>query len=504
MKKLSLLFIATCFLTISCTEKITQKPPNVIYILADDLGYGDVSANNPEGKIITPNIDALATEGIRFTDAHSGSAVCTPTRYGIMTGRYSWRGVLKKGVTWSYDSSIVEPDRLTVADMFQQNGYKTACIGKWHLGLNWSKEDTLDYPVDFRKPVGKSPNTNGFDYSYIIPASLDIPPYVYVENGSVTEQPNRQTIDESEFGWWRLGPTGSDFVHENVLQRFADKAVEFINQQNDEPFFVYMPLAAPHTPILPSQKWKGKSGLNEYADFVLMVDDVVGQVRNALKAKGLDENTLIVFTSDNGCAPYADVKGLEAKGHFPSGPFRGYKADVFEGGHRVPFVMKWANGIPAGSVSDETICLTDFMQTAASILGVNLPETAAEDSYDLSKIWKNELTESTSLREVTIHHSVNGTFAIRQGDWKLILAPHSGGWSEPRPEKMRGETGVQLYNLKTDIAEKSNVAEQNPDIVDGLKNALRANIEAGRSTPGAKQAYVNPEGWEVQNLLLRK
>lgn len=501
MKNLSLLFLTLSLFTLSCKEKEAERKPNVIYILADDLGFGDVSANNPEGKIKTPNIDALAADGMRFTDAHSGSAVCTPTRYGIMTGRYSWRGVLKKGVTWSYDSSIVETDRLTVADLFQQNGYKTACVGKWHLGLNWSKEDTTKYPVDFTSPVDKSPNTNGFDYSYVIPASLDIPPYVYVENGSVTAQPNRQTIDESEFGWWRLGPTGSDFAHENVLQRFADKTIEFINQQTDEPFFVYMPLAAPHTPILPSEKFRGKSGVNEYGDFVLMVDDVVGQVRNALKAKGLDENTLIVFTSDNGCAPYAGTPDMEAKGHFASGPFRGYKADIFEGGHRVPFIVKWAKEIKPNSVSDETICLTDFMQTAASILGVELPETAAEDSYDLSKIWKGELTENASLREVTIHHSVNGTFAIRQGDWKLILSPDSGGWSQPTPKSMEGKTGVQLYNLVTDIGEQDNVAEQNPEIVNQLKTALKTNIEAGRSTPGAKQAYVNPVDWNILEKL---
>ncbi len=501
MKNLLILVFALVAVNLNWKEKSTQQRPNVIYILADDLGYGDVSVNNLEGKIKTPNIDALAAEGMRFTDAHSGSAVCTPTRYGILTGRYSWRGILKKGVTWSYDSSIVETDRLTVADLFQQNGYKTACVGKWHLGLNWSREDTTDYPVDFRKAVGKSPNTNGFDYSYIIPASLDIPPYVYLENGTIVNQPNRLTEDKSTFGWWRLGPTGSDFTHENVLQRFADKTIEFIKQQTGEPFFVYMPLAAPHTPILPSEKWKGKSGLNDYADFVLMVDDVVGQVRNALKAKGLDENTLIVFTSDNGCAPYTDVKGLEEKGHFPSGQHRGYKADIFEGGHRVPFIVKWTKEIKPNSVSDETICLTDFMRTAASILGIDLPETAAEDSYDLSKIWKGEVAESTSLREVTIHHSVNGTFAIRKGDWKLILSPDSGGWSEPRPEKMKGQTGVQLYNLKTDIAEQNNVAEENPEVVTQLKKALKNNIEAGRSTPGAKQAYVKSEGWEILRKL---
>lgn len=502
MKNLLFLVFALVVFCFSCKENSTQQRPNVIYILADDLGFGDVSANNPEGKIKTPNIDALAAAGMRFTDAHSGSAVCTPTRYGIMTGRYSWRGVLKKGVTWSYDSSIVETDRLTVADLFQQNGYKTACIGKWHLGLNWSREDTTDYPVDFTNSVGKSPNTNGFDYSYVIPASLDIPPYVYVENGSVTAQPNRMTEDTTKFGWWRLGPTGSDFTHQNVLQRFADKTIEYIEQQtNKQPFFLYLPLAAPHTPILPSEKWKGKSGLNDYADFVLMVDDVVGQLRNALKAKGLDENTLIVFTSDNGCAPYADVKGLEAKGHFPSGPFRGYKADIFEGGHRVPFIVKWAAEIKPNSVSDETVCLTDFMRTAASILGVDLPDNSAEDSYDLSKIWKDEVAENTSLRDVTIHHSVNGTFAVRQGDWKLILSPDSGGWSEPTPKSMVGKTGVQLYDLATDIGEKTNVSDQNPEVVNQLKAALKNNIEAGRSTPGAKQAYVKSEGWEILGKL---
>lgn len=501
MKNLLLVLVASSLFTVSCKEESDEQKPNVIYILADDLGYGDVSANNPDGKIKTPNIDALAAEGMRFTDAHSGSAVCTPTRYGIMTGRYSWRGVLKKGVTWSYDSSIVETDRLTVADLFQQNGYKTACVGKWHLGLNWSKEDTTKYPVDFTNPVGKSPNTNGFDYSYVIPASLDIPPYVYVENGSVTAQPNRMTEDTTKFGWWRLGPTGSDFIHDNVLQNFADKTVEFINQQTDEPFFIYMPLAAPHTPILPSEKFRGKSGLNEYGDFVLMVDDVIGQVRKALKEKGLDENTLIVFTSDNGCAPYADVKGLEEKGHFPSGEFRGYKADIFEGGHRVPFIVKWAKEIEPNSVSDETVSLTDFMQTAASILGVDLPETAEEDSYDLSKIWNGELVNDESLREVTIHHSVNGTFAIRQGDWKLILSPDSGGWSQPTPKSMEGKTGVQLYNLASDIGEKTNVAEQKPEIVEKLKTALKNNIEAGRSTPGAKQAYVNAAGWDILDKL---
>lgn len=497
MKNLLIYCSLICCVSFGCTQPSDPQKPNIIYILADDLGYGDVSANYPEGKIITPYIDELANTGIRFTDAHSGSAVCTPTRYGVLTGRYSWRGELKKGVTWSYDSSIIEPNRLTVADLLQQNGYKTACIGKWHLGLDWTKADTSKYPVDFTKSVGKGPNEFGFDYSYVIPASLDIPPYVYLENGSVTEQPNRETEDKSKFGWWRIGPTGSDFKHDNVLQNFAERAVSFINEDHEEPFFLYLPLAAPHTPILPSEKWKGKSGLNEYGDFVLMVDDVVGQISQALKAKGIHDNTMIVFTSDNGCAPYADVTDLEAKGHFASGPFRGYKADIYEGGHRVPFIVKWTAGISSGMVSDQTICLTDFMKTVASVLGINLPDDAAEDSYDLSKIWKNTITTNDPLRPFTINHSAIGTFAIREGDWKLILAPHSGGWSDPKPQSMADSSGVQLYNLTDDVGERNNLALKHPDIVLKLKAALKNNIEQGRSTEGEKQAYVNPSDWAI-------
>ncbi|AWV99349.1 sulfatase family protein [Arcticibacterium luteifluviistationis] len=486
-----LLFIGV--VTVSCKE---DRKPNVVYILADDLGIGDVSCYNPEAKFQTPNIDKLSQEGMRFTDAHSGSAVCTPTRYGILTGRYSWRGVMKKGVTWSYDSSIIEPNRVTVADMFQTNGYKTACIGKWHLGLNWAVDSSSKWPVDFTQKVRNSPNDYGFDYSYVIPASLDIPPYVYLENDEVTAQPDRETENKSKYGWWRLGPTGSDFSHEKVLSNFSSRAVDYINENKDEPFFLYLPLAAPHTPIIPDAKHKGKSEFSEYGDFVMMVDEVVGNVTAALKANGLDENTLIIFTSDNGCAPLAGVKDMEAKGHFSSMQYRGYKAEAYEGGHRIPFIARWANQIAPGSLSKSTICLTDFMATCAAILNIDLADDTAEDSYDLSPLL-SEVPFEGDFREATVHHAMDGSFAIRKGDWKLILTKGSGGWkTEENDLRIKNATHpFQLYNIKTDDKETENMVESNPEKAEELRLLMEKYILEGRSTPGEKQAYVKSENW---------
>jgi arylsulfatase A len=495
MFKRSLLFtfVVLGIISVSCSE---DRKPNIIYILTDDLGIGDVSSFNPEAKFQTPNIDKLSEEGMRFTDAHSGSAVCTPTRYGVLTGRYSWRSVIKKGVTWSYDSSIIEPERITVASMLQKNGYKTACIGKWHLGLNWGLDSTSKWPVDFTQKVAKGPNDFGFDYSYVIPASLDIPPYVYLENGAVTAQPDRETENTSEYGWWRLGPTGSDFKHENVLSEFSARAVKYINENKDVPFFMYLPLAAPHTPILPDVAHKGKSGLGEYGDFVMMVDEVVGNVTAALKANGLDENTLIIFTSDNGCAPYAGTKEMEAKGHFSSMQYRGYKAEIYEGGHRIPFIAKWTNQIIPGSRSDETICLTDFMATCAHILNIPLADNMAEDSYDLSPLLSG-IPSGKSFREATVHHAMDGSFAIRKDNWKLILTSGSGGWkSEANYLQMANATSpFQLYNLKTDERETKNVIEEYPERAEELRMLLKKYILDGRSTPGDKQAYVKVDSW---------
>jgi arylsulfatase A-like enzyme len=333
------------FLFPSCSQSDADNKPNIIYILADDLGYGDVSAMNPDAAWKTTHIDRIAEEGIRFTDAHTGSAVCTPTRYGVLTGRYSWRTSLKKGVLWSWDPPLIEQGETTVGSLLQEQGYTTACVGKWHLGLGWQYHAEDPDSVDFSKPVKGGPLTLGFDYFFGITASLDIPPYVYIENNLPTGVPVNYTLNTSEYGWWRKGLTGDDFEHEQVLPKLTDKAVAFIDghmkTNPEEPFFLYFPLPAPHTPILPTNEFQGKSGTNPYGDFMLQVDHTVGQILASLENHQISENTLIIFTSDNGCSPEANYSELARYGHNPSYRFRGHKADIFEGGHRVPFLARW-------------------------------------------------------------------------------------------------------------------------------------------------------------------
>jgi arylsulfatase A-like enzyme len=484
---------------ISCSRQ--AEHPNVIYILADDMGYGDVSALNADSKIITPNMDRLANEGMIFTDAHSGSAVCTPTRYGILTGRYSWRTRLKSGVTWSWDTALIENDRLTVAAMLKEKGYSTACIGKWHLGLGWTLDSTG--AGDFSKPLTTSPNDNGFDYSYIITASLDIPPYVYFENGEITALPDRMTEDKSKFGWWRLGHTGADFRHDDVLPNFTDRAVSWINEQaqaGEKPFFLYLPLAAPHTPILPTGEFKGISNTNPYGDFVVMVDHMIGRITDAVEKNGISDNTIIIISSDNGCSPQADYPQLAEMGHHPSYVYRGHKADIFEGGHRVPFIVRWPGRISPGSSSDQLICLTDLMATMAEITGYDIPDNAAEDSFSFLGSLTGDATGD--VRSSVVHHSVNGFFALRTGDWKLNVCAGSGGWSYPT-ENVAKELELpwfQLYNLNDDVNEQNNLAEQYPERVEEIKSLLMEIIENGRSTPGSRQINTPAQGWPQNKL----
>lgn len=320
-------------------SKTKQNAQNIIIILADKLGYGDVSFFNEDSKILTKNIDALANRGVSFTDAHSGSSVCTPTRYGLLTGRYAWRLTLKRGVTWSYDDHIIDSSRMTVASYLQAKGYNTACIGKWHLGIDWAR-DSLDSLI-FTEPITNGPNSLGFDYFQGIPASLDIPPYFYIENDRITAA-KIDTVPASPLPeFWRTGPIGNDFKHVEVLPRITEKAKEFIaeNALDKNPFLLYFPLPAPHTPILPTKAFEGKSNLTAYADFVLMVDDVVGQILNEIDNSGIRDNTIVIFTSDNGFAPYVDLQAHEDAGHYPSYIYRGYKSDIYEGGHRMPFIF---------------------------------------------------------------------------------------------------------------------------------------------------------------------
>ncbi|MFE5323043.1 arylsulfatase [Paenibacillus sp. NPDC056579] len=478
----------------SVTDK--KKQPNLIYILADDMGYGDISCLNENSKIKTPHLDQMGREGMICTDGHSSSAVCTPSRYSIMTGRYNWRSALKKGVTNGYSRPLIEEGRMTVASMLKQEGYHTSIVGKWHLGLEWTKNGEEPQDVDYSKPITNGPVTHGFDYYYGISASLDMPPYVYIENDRATSLPNRITRGEEEMAFWREGPTGEDFQHEEVLPRCTEKVLELIENAGDSPFFIYFPLPAPHTPILPSAEFEGKSGTNRYGDFVLMCDDVVGQIVRKLEERGLSDNTIVVFTSDNGCSPKANYPELAQLGHNPSYVFRGQKADIYEGGHRVPLLVKWPDRIKAGSVSSEPVCLVDLMATMADLLGVELPEHAGEDSISNAPVWLGEAITGP-LREAIVHHSIDGSFSIRKGDWKLELCPGSGGWSSPRPgQEPEGSPRIQLYDLSRDIGETENVYDRHPEVVKELTVLLSSYVRNGRSTRGAVRSNAGGAEWE--------
>ena len=498
-KRITYLMILALFLTEACQntadKQAESKPPNIVYVLADDLGYGDLQAFNPEGKISTPQLDQLAAEGMMFTDAHTSSSVCTPTRYGILTGRYNWRTHLKQGVLWGKSPALIDLDRETVPSLLKKAGYHTAFIGKWHLGWGWEM-DSLEN-IDFNKPISHSPNDLGFDYAYGHAASLDMPPYVYVENEMTTAIPTETTVNEDYQGFWREGLTAPDFVHEEVTPNFFDRSIRYIQERSaqDEPFFLYLALPSPHTPILPTGEWVGKSGLNPYGDFVMMVDDYMGQLNRAIKEAAIEENTLVIFTSDNGCSPRALFEELEAKGHDPSYHFRGHKADIYEGGHRVPFIAKWPASIKSGSSDSSTICTTDLMATCADLTSQSLAETAGVDSYSLMPLFKDKSEEYQ--RESTVHHSIDGEFAIRQDQWKLIMCAGSGGWSWPRKNDAAIDTlpDYQLYNLAEDIAEQGNLIDTNPQKAADLQQLLEQIIHNGRSTEGPAQSNDQVAEW---------
>ena len=479
--------------------------PNIVYLLCDDLGVGDLKAFNPESKIPTPAMDRLAAQGLRFTDAHSGSAVCTPTRYGIICGRYAWRTQLQKGVLGGLSPSLIAPNQSTVPKFLKENGYHSACIGKWHLGLDWKKHqgksvsdlaiETAEQTrsVDYSQPFEAGPLQAGFDEYFGISASLDMVPYVYLKDDAVTETPSidksfgmRSATDKSQT---RLGPGSPDFTAEDVLPRLTREAIAYLERRSadhrDQPFFLYVPFASPHTPIAPSKDWEGKSGLNPYADFVMQQDECIGRILNALERFNLDKETIVFFTSDNGCSPQADLPKLREMGHDPCRPFRGHKADIYEGGHRVPVIVRWPGVIAPNTTATQTVCLTDLFATVADSIGVPLPTDSAPDSFSWVPLFKNPA--APHVRNSTIHHSINGSFAIRKGRYKLCFCPDSGGWSDPKPKaKPNFEEGLQLFDLEQDLQETTNLANDFPELVKELSVEMEQCIEQGRSTPGAK------------------
>ncbi len=484
MNLLDVRYIAIALLTLVGNVGIWAADlPNVVYIICDDLGYGDVHCLAPKTCMIaTPGADALADQGMIFTDAHSGSSVCSPTRYGIMTGRYSWRTRLQQGVVTGYAPSLIDKNRPTVASFLKSQGYHTAIIGKWHLDFQYLNPDTRAayHEKDHKSPpvgavIPDGPTTRGFDYYHGFHHARNMESVI--ENDRVIER------DASI----------------NMLPRLTRKSVEYIESRagTNQPFFLYLPLGSPHTPIDPAPQWQGKSRLGKYGDFVMQSDNVVVEVCGALKKHQLENDTLVIFTSDNGCSKAARIKELADQGHLVSAHLRGSKADIWDGGHRIPFIVRWPGKVAAGSTSDQLICLTDLFATVAEIAGHEMPSGSGEDSVSFLPSLGGQPIVST--RAGVIHHSISGHFAYRSGKWKLALARGSGGWSSPKEnESDVNAPKAQLYDMDADIGETTNLYLQRPEIVDELLSKLTADVNSGRSTSGA------PSVNDIDSVILWK
>ena len=485
-----------------------QNLPNIVFIMADDMGYGDVGCYNPESKIPTPNMDQLAREGIRCTDAHSPSAVCTPTRYGVLTGRYCWRSRLKRGVLYGYEPPLIEADRLTVAGLLKDVGYNTACVGKWHLGLGFSTKPDYDFDfnaplpwsnagreleenIDFSAPLTGGPIDLGFDYFYGNSGCPTCqPPYGFIEDNRFVEIPSHYH-EIPEFTS-RPGMMTPDWEHKNADPIIAEKAVEYIETQveSDDPFFLYLTPSAPHEPcteeVVPEFA-RGQSDAGPRGDLVWLVDWMVGEVMKALDRTGKTDNTLIFVTSDNGALPGDRIQGDNSSmpyylyDHKSCGDWRGYKAHIWEGGHREPLIARWPGVIEANTETDGLICLTDLMATCAAIVGTDVPIDAGQDSCNILPNLLGKHPEE-SIRQAIVHHSSNGVFSIRHNEWKLILETQgSGGWPPPRGEGPKPGTPGQLYHIFDDPGETDNLWETHPTKVEELTSLLERFHQQGHS-----------------------
>lgn len=468
-----------------------SRPPNVVLILADDFGVGDIQAHYPANKVPTPALDRLVREGRTFTDAHSPSAVCTPSRYGLLTGRYSWRTRLQEWVLAVYEPPLIAADRPTLPGFLRRHGYRTSCIGKWHLGWDWPgpqegrmtavQNGQKDLAWDFDRPIRSGPTTRGFDH-YFGPDVPNFPPFTFIEDDRVGIAPTARYRPADDQGVvlpkvFTGAPMAPGWRFDRILPEITSRAAREIRGQagKDAPFFLYFALTSPHEPVSPSEAFRGRSGIAPVADFLMETDWAVGEVLRALDEADLARDTLVVFTADNGHAPYTGWNQLVAAGHHPSGPYRGHKGDIWEGGHRVPFVVRWPGRVAAGSVSPQLVCLTDLFATLAEIAGLPLPEQAAEDSLSFLPAALGR-PATGPVRANLVNHSNHGEFAYREGEWKLVLR-NAGPLAQSR-----GKPRVtELYHLGDDLAETRDLARDRPGDVERLRAGLDRVVAAGAS-----------------------
>jgi arylsulfatase A len=480
------MFAISCGVTFS--SDLMQRP-NIVILYADDMGYGDLGIQNPDSKIPTPHLDRLAEQGMRFTDAHSSSGVCTPSRYALLHGRYHWRKF--HGIVSSFDQPILDKERTTLAELLKSKGYKTACIGKWHLGWDWNaikkpsvaatagnaKDGFAPDAFDWSKPIPGGPLSHGFDY-YFGDDVPNFPPYAWFENDRIITEPTvpLSTPKSTAEGSWeaRPGPAVKDWDFWAVMPTLTQKAEEWISRQTKkEPFFLYFPFTSPHAPIIPTPEFIGKSQANGYGDFMVQTDNTVGRILVALEKHGFASNTLVIFSADNGPEQYAYDR-VKAYQHRSMGPLRGLKRDLWEGGHRVPFIIRWPGVVRAGKVNDGLISQIDLYASIASFIGAEIPVGSAEDSYNQIGLFTGE---TASARDTLVHNTAANGYALRHGDWVLIAAK-SGAVSKV-PEWFDAQNGYlpnpnpgELYNLKVDLSQKNNIFASNPGKVKELSTML--------------------------------
>jgi arylsulfatase A len=491
--KITCAFVLLAWLAANVFADQSPSWPNVVILYADDMGYGDLAIQNPQSKIPTPNLDKLAMQGVRFTDAHSSSGICTPSRYALLHGRYHWRKF--HGIVNSFDQPILDNDRTTLAELLKTKGYNTACIGKWHLGWDWNaikrpgaelqNVDDQGSPVkafaadawDWSKPIPGGPLSHGFDY-YFGDDVPNFPPYAWFENDRVITEPTvqRTTPRPTAEGNWetRPGPSVKDWDYWAVMPTLTQKAVDWIGtQEKEKPFFLYVPFTSPHAPIIPTKEFVGKSSAGGFGDFVVQTDDAVGRILKALEEHGFKENTIVIFSADNGPEhyAYARVKNFD---HRSMGPLRGLKRDLWEGGHRVPMIVRWPGQVPVGKVQDGLISQIDLYATIATIVAADIPKGSAEDSYNQVDFIR---CKKSSARDTLVHNTNANNYGLRQGDWVLIAAPTGGvskvpEWFDQANGYGKNSHPGELYNLKEDLAQKNNLYAEHPEKVTAMKAAL--------------------------------